>query len=94
MPVRIHPRVWLNWLMPPVTKLEKKIFEAVIAASEEKYRDILKRQVASFNYAQRSPQWRDAMFYCSYKGIRTIETGEPIKVKNESKGSIKGVRLH
>lgn len=82
MRITFHPRVWLNWLIPPISKLEKQIFEIVISASEKKYRLFLSSQIDNFNYAQRLCDGREVIFYRINNGIWSEDKGEPIKVKN------------
>lgn len=78
--MNLHPRVWLNWLLPPMTALERKVLNTALDGLREPYRSVLQSQVDELNYVQRHAGGRDTYLYRVEGGVRLSRKSPPVDV--------------
>lgn len=77
-----HPRVWLNWLLPPFTRLERMALQASMDAADEPTRALVAAQLRECTLAYRESRGRSVILYAIKAGIWFGHTTPPLPVSD------------
>lgn len=74
----MHPRIWLNWLVPPLRPSELAVVDVLVNSVDERTAKYLRARVELINFVQRSSDGREIMLYVIRRGKVQFEAGSQV----------------